>query len=47
MVIYDSSLINKFEASVTNGARFIINDCHMFIYSTGHWYYSILFNCDR
>ncbi len=27
----DSSIVNKFEASVTDDARVIINDCHMFI----------------
>jgi hypothetical protein len=31
IVIYNSSIVNKFEASVTNDTRFLIYDCHMFI----------------
>ncbi len=31
IVIYDSSVINKFKASASVDARFVIYDCHMFI----------------
>ncbi len=31
IVIYDSSVVNKFEASVTDDARFVIYDRHMFV----------------
>ncbi len=42
IVIYDSSTVNKFEASVTDDARFIIYDCLMFIVqATGGYSQSI------
>jgi len=31
IAIYDSSIVNKFEASNTDDARFVIYDRHMFI----------------
>ncbi len=34
----DTSIINKFEASLTDDARFVIYDCHMIIVpATGRW----------
>ncbi len=31
IVIYDSNIINKFGPSLTDDARAVIYDCHMFI----------------
>jgi hypothetical protein len=31
IVNYDSSVVNKFGASLTDNARVVIYDCHMFI----------------
>jgi hypothetical protein len=34
----DSRVVNKLEASLTDDARVVIYDCHMFIVqATGHW----------
>ncbi len=33
----DSSIINKFEASLTDEARVIIYDCHIFIVQATEW----------
>ncbi len=31
MIVNDDNIINKFEASLTDDARFVIYDCHMII----------------
>ena len=33
----DSSIVNKFETSLTDDARVIIYDCHMFIVQATGW----------
>ena len=37
IVNYDSSIFNKFGASLTDDARVIIYDCHMFIAQATGW----------
>ncbi len=47
IVNYDSSIVNKFRASLTDDARVVIYNCHMFI---GHWSYytaTVSFLCHK